>query len=517
MKRLILLCSILFSLQMFPQGGTWTTFSNTGITTALQSVSPLMNGIVWAGGDNGVVLRTINNGVTWTNVGGGILGTNTVYNVCAIDQNTCLVTTSLSSTSSDTWVFKTTNGGATWTQVFNQPSGFIDCIEMVPNSQTDGFMYGDPVGSRWSLWHTSDAGSTWDSTGLYLPQSGTEAGWNNAMTLSYNGGLWFGTNNTRIYYNNGTGWSIQPTTGTENVYSIWMTYNYLHVGYAGASALVKTTNNGLNWNLVSNLPGTENICGILGGGPFLWVARQGTSIYYTNNSGSTWATAYTIPSGVIYHLKEIKPPAMDVSTVAWAVTSTGLVLRGENLPVPVELTSFTAAAKGTMVNLNWSTATELNNHGFELLRKDAGSDYKVVTFIDGQGTTTEKHYYNYNERVASGKYYYKLRQIDFDGTMKEFTPIEVEVSGDFSYSLDQNYPNPFNPSTSIRFTIPQAGLTKLTIYNLLGQQVKSLVNEFKEAGSYSINFNATDLPSGAYFYKLESPEFSKTMKMLLSK
>ena len=187
-------------------------------------------------------------------------------------------------------------------------------------------------------------------------------------------------------------------------------------------------------------------------------------------------------------------------------------------PVPVELTSFTASVTGKNVLLQWTTATELNNLGFEVERKSENSGYETVGFVAGSGTTTEQRNYLFNDaKVLDGKYIYRLKQIDFNGQFNFSHEIEVEVDAPAVYALEQNYPNPFNPSTTINFSIAEASVVKIAIYNLLGQEVALPVNEFKEPGTHTITFDASELTSGAYFYTIETPHFKQTRKMLLAK
>jgi len=186
--------------------------------------------------------------------------------------------------------------------------------------------------------------------------------------------------------------------------------------------------------------------------------------------------------------------------------------------IPVELTSFTAASVNGDVTLNWITATEINNRGFEVERSQNNSDFRVIGFVNGYGTTTEEQHYTYlDKNVVQGKYYYRLKQLDFDGEFEYSNTVEVDVSTPLTYSLDQNYPNPFNPSTKIVYSIAEAGNVKLTVFNLLGQEITTLVNGFMEAGQYEYDFNAADLPSGSYIYKIEAAGFIQARKMLLTK
>jgi hypothetical protein len=186
--------------------------------------------------------------------------------------------------------------------------------------------------------------------------------------------------------------------------------------------------------------------------------------------------------------------------------------------IPVELTSFTANVTGNSVNLNWNTATELNNSGFEVERKSTNSNYVKVGFVAGFGTTTEPKTYSFTENdLAVGNYSYRLKQVDFNGAFEYSNEINADVVAPAKYSLDQNYPNPFNPSTLIKYSVAKDGFVTVSIFNLLGEKVATLVNGNVRAGSYEINFNASSLSSGVYFYSIEAGDFKAVRKMMLMK
>ena len=186
--------------------------------------------------------------------------------------------------------------------------------------------------------------------------------------------------------------------------------------------------------------------------------------------------------------------------------------------VPVELTSFAAIIADDNVQLNWITATEINNQGFEVERRTGDGEFEKVGFVPGHGTTTDIQAYSYvDSKVASGNYTYRLKQIDFNGTFEYSDAVEVEVTAPIEFTLEQNYPNPFNPSTVIKYSIPENGFVTLVVYNLLGEKVASLVNGVQEAGRYEISFDASNLASGIYVYSLKSGSFSSVKKMLLMK
>ncbi len=186
--------------------------------------------------------------------------------------------------------------------------------------------------------------------------------------------------------------------------------------------------------------------------------------------------------------------------------------------LPVELTSFTASASSSSVILRWKTATEINNRIFEIERKSDNSNFVTIGFVNGQGTTTQAHDYSFLDNdVKSGVYTYRLKQIDFDGRYSYSQEVKVEAISPVKFNLAQNYPNPFNPSTTISYALAQDGNVRLTIYNTLGQEITTLVNEFKQSGIYQISFDASSLSSGVYFYKLETTNFVQIKKMIVNK
>jgi hypothetical protein len=190
-----------------------------------------------------------------------------------------------------------------------------------------------------------------------------------------------------------------------------------------------------------------------------------------------------------------------------------------NPVVPVELVSFTVISSTNGFLLEWKTATEINNLGFDIERTAGqNSSWNKIAFVPGYGTTTEQKNYSFiDEEVSSGKYYYRLKQIDYDGTFEYSDIIETEKLLPLVFSLEQNYPNPFNPVTNIKFQIPVSEFVSLKIFDVLGNEVAVLVNEFKSAGIYRLSFNASELGSGVYFYKLISGSFIETKKMILMK
>ncbi len=245
--------------------------------------------------------------------------------------------------------------------------------------------------------------------------------------------------------------------------------------------------------------------------PFTVIDTVAVNVVSYNDLGRTPNTTYT------YRVQAYN--LMGVSPYSNIVTATTII--------PVELTSFAANVTDKAISVTWSTATELNNRGFELERKLEG-EWQKVTFINGKGTTTEITNYSYSDNFKydgfQGTLQYRLKQIDFDGTSTYSKAISVEV--DFTpkeYTLYQNYPNPFNPSTTIKFALPFDSNVRITIYNLLGEQVAVLFDQVKEVGYHNITWNASSLASGIYIYTIEAKSidglknFNSVKKMTLIK
>ena len=186
---------------------------------------------------------------------------------------------------------------------------------------------------------------------------------------------------------------------------------------------------------------------------------------------------------------------------------------GDNIALPIQLASFKAVAlAGGGVTLKWTTVGETNNYGFYVQRN--GVD---LTFIAGHGTTLDQHSYSFSDSPVPGQFKYGLKQVDLDGTATLSETILMDVATIAKFALNQNYPNPFNPSTQIAFSISKEGPTSLRMYDVLGSEVATLVNENRKAGEYTERFDGSRLASGVYMYVLRSSEGQLVGRMILSK
>jgi hypothetical protein len=309
-------------------------------------------------------------------------------------------------------------------------------------------MEGDPVGGRWSLWKTTNGGANWDSTGLYLPQAGTEAGWNNSLWLTGTK-IWFGSNNSRIYYssNNGANWIAQTTPSNTNVYGLWFETISAMTGFAAGDSLRKTTNGGSIWlsNPSTGAGNFNSFTGAAGVGNY-WYVRSSQNIY-SSFGGSSWSIQYTAPAGIFAYMASFR-------------------------------TGFTGGP------------------GFIYAVRNNGGISRCNFFVEG------------------------------------VTIISGEIPS--AFVLHQNYPNPFNSVTQFKFEAPKlpsssgaevrGGYVRLIIYNALGQETGSLVNEVLQPGTYKVEWEGNDKPSGIYFYRflVTDPNssnivFNQTRKMVMIK
>ena len=268
-----------------------------------------------------------------------------------------------------------------------------------------------------------------------------------------------------------------------------------------------------------------------------WQALGSSDFAYcdvSTDGGSTWMNVVTFDVTDVRNTHEYYDISSMVGTQSfllrftsvqpawdwwWAIDN--VMVTGWDI-IPVELSSFTANVSNGNVVLNWITATETNNKGFEVQRS-SGSDYQTIAFIQGNGTSTQQHSYTYSDQnVTDGSYSYRLRQVDFDGSSAYSQVVEVNVTAPKVYSLAQNYPNPFNPTTQINFSLATDSKVTLKVFDILGQEVATLLNGNLLAGPHFVNFDASKLTSGVYLYRMDATgadgsNFTAIKKMLLTK
>ncbi len=248
-------------------------------------------------------------------------------------------------------------------------------------------------------------------------------------------------------------------------------------------------------------------------------------IYHYNSTTTSWEELPTEAEVAVN-------AAYYVETTNYYAGFSNVTVGNLDTPLPVELTSFTAKVAENQVILNWQTATEVNNYGFQVQRQKAKgkSNWKLLGFVEGAGNSNSPNEYSFSDRdVTSGKYFYKLKQIDTDGSFTYSKTVEVNISKPVKFELFQNYPNPFgevvpagNSTTTIKYSVPLVGTAHelslhLVVYDVLGREVTTLINKAQAPGKYSVKFNANNLPSGIYFYTLRTGSFTLTRKMIFIK
>lgn len=457
-------------------GGTsWTVvpFSTTS-TATLWSIDMVTDQIGYISGTNSAVYKTTNGGATWDSVITTTLPAGCTFRkVDFVNATTGWVFASAPNTLTN-FIYKTTDGGATWVA---QSNG----LSAVSNGQMYGAhmispTYGYAVSYQPIPYKTTDGGTTW------VPQS---------LVDGFGGFL----------------------------YDIKMIDTA--VGYACGSSgrLYKTTNGGALWDTISVPTRTYSFQALEVPRPGVLVLVGGTGVtMLSTNNGSTWTVENTQASSVTINGAAVATGQGGNSYNLFAVGTASSMFKYTNFIVPVELTSFGASVSGGKVTLLWKTATELNNSGFDIERKAENGQWQKIGFVTGAGTTTSGREYAYADANAgTGKFTYRLRQVDFNGAFSFSNEVEVDLSSPFVYGLDQNYPNPFNPATSINYRLAEKTQVTLKIYDMIGNEVKTLVNTVQDAGTYNVKFDASGLASGVYVYKINAGKYTQSLKMMFVK
>lgn len=278
----------------------------------------------------------------------------------------------------------------------------------------------------------------------------------------------------------------------------------------GASTLVQITSNTKYCRIIPDFSGSYTISSSSSTDPvgYLYNSVGGFLTMNDDYSSLDFRIDFTLTSGSTYYI--------GIYNLDGYTTNITLNISGGGL-LPVELTSFTADIVKSKVQLKWQTATEVNNYGFEIER-NINNIWEKIGFVEGNGNSnSEKNYSFQDSPTTEGVYSYRLKQIDFDGKFEYSSVVEVDFKTVNDFALEQNYPNPFNPTTSISYSLPQNEFVTLKVYDVIGNEVATLVNTLQESGKHVVNFNASNLSSGIYFYKLTAGSFSQINKMLLVK
>jgi photosystem II stability/assembly factor-like uncharacterized protein len=500
---LVFVLAITISAQWYQQ--------NSGTTNQLWNVQFVNNQVGWTNSHQDLY-KTTNGGQNWQHQ-------YTHYPIFQISFNNEHVGW-ISTWTTGPSILKTVDGGENWIQVYSYPYAyeFIRDIEFI--NQDTGWFVGEetisfdrdgiaefPVLFR----ETTDGGITWADKDFPPNYPG---GLKKIEAIDYLNLFVAGNDTLFKTTNGGNTWQKLPLPSIFEPSELQ--FINMNLGWvSGYSTLYKTTNGGISWS--QQVQPMDN---------FYFLTSQigwytiGSQIYSSTNGGSSWTLQNSNTNNLLYDIFFLD------NNHGWAVGANGTILHTNNGGIPVELISFTAEFFKSKIELIWSTATETNNSGFEILRSTKENNWNKIGFVPGHGTTTETQHYSFTDNdVSPGKYQYKLKQIDYDGTFEYSQIVEVEIPFVNEFSLSQNYPNPFNPVTKIKYSIPYVEtrhasslqIVTLKIYDLLGREVATLVNEEKPAGEYEVEFDAGILPSGIYFYQLKAGQYSETKKMILLK
>ncbi len=510
----------------------------------LRSIHFEDNNTGWIAGENGLILKTTDGGSSWFNL--TAITTWEIYDIFFPANDVgyiCGVSGEF---------YKTTDSGESWNFI---ETGLDHSLISIHFPDIANGWVGAGYGT---ILHTSDGGNTWEIQNTNLGEgivslhfADENSGWaisgHSAVINSTNGGItwenktpdgatnlnalfpinsskcWVVGDDGKIYHtrNGGIEWTEQVSNTIKNLYSIHFLDSLRGCVGGGNSTILRTNNGGDNWELaeVSHNWAYPVYSIFLTGEDFGW-ALSTDGVFYSNDSWKNWTyqLIHDYPSFKSIHFSDLNH--------GWVAGPLGYVFKTENggIIVPVELTFFGSSVNGNLVTLEWDTATELNNFGFEVERtnvsekKNEIAAWKKLGFISGAGTTTLPQSYSFvDKNVAAGKYLYRLKQIDNDGRYEYSDNIEAIVTTPAEFSLGQNYPNPFNPATHINYSITEPGKVTLKVFDSVGREVKTLLENFQEAGRYEIVFDAQGLANGIYIYSLNSGDKKLTKKMLLLK
>jgi hypothetical protein len=447
-------------------------------------------------------------------------------------------------------IFKSTDGGETWTNVFSTGASnylYISCDSsnnIYVANVSNGLIYSTDGGQNFTtipastfgganvnsvacgknghifvgvtnggVWRSTDFGATFTQSSLNnitiveikVDKFNSDIIYAGGSSSSLNG----------FFISNDDGITFGASTNSLNIWEILQTAgNDLYIATTSSPyPFDKSTDGGLTWTTMSNLAAAKR-------GATLDLIED---IYISGNGGvfkSTDGGTTFINHNFTFSSNKILTYDYKIMVCAIGSTNGGVWIYTDSLLIPVELTNFTAVADNGNVLLKWTTATELNNSGFEIERSINDEGFEKIAFVAGFGTTTEPKTYSYIDESVYGLIKYRLKQNDFDGSFEYSNVVEVNSELPLTFKLLQNYPNPFNPSTKLSWQSPVSSWQTLKVYDILGNNIATLVDEYKPAGRYEVEFNASSLSgyaSGVYFYRLETSGFMGMKKMILLK
>jgi hypothetical protein len=463
-------------------------------------------------GSGSTIYKSTNMGESFSVTGTNIPGSSEIK--CILLDDSTPGTFLVAIESSPDKIMKTTNDGLSWTVSLNNATFSYYGIPMTQDPSHPDTIY---TMNGVNFLRSPDFGNTWvtlsTTTGSNSAPCDIEVFPDTSIIL-------IGDNGTGIFRSTDYGltWQQKYSTSGE-IPTIAVDFTNPGVAWAtkwgGGNGLLKSTDYGTTWTLQTGF--TQSMWGVHvqptdGNVVIAGCYSCGTS-WRSKNGGQTWTQIPIASTNYQFAIID--------SMNQFAAQGNGFYKLDSQFFIPVELASFSAQLIGKDVILNWTTATELNNQGFEVERSFDNENFTKIGFVPGFGTTTEMKSYSFKTSdVSAGVQYYRLKQIDFDGTATIYNSVEVTGTVPNTFVLNQNHPNPFNPSTTISFSLPVAANVNIKLFNMLGQEVAQISEGEFQAGNHNVEFNARDLSSGAYIYTLEASgvngaNFKSTKKMLL--
>ncbi len=450
-------------------GNTWRTADIPDISKDLRGVHMINATKAFAVGSGGNIYRTTDAGQTWDSV----LNTS-IYALSRVkfyDDNLGFAT------GNNGYIWKTTDGGATWTN--KSVAGVTSTFGSIEFINASTIILGGP---RTLVLKSTDAGETFQQIVTAFP----------------------------------TTQGLAQITMADSLFG----YAVGSTGVSGIGYVWSTSDGGLTWAATGYPPAFstfQNYAVVTRGRNEIYVAGANGTLYRSTDAGTNWTGYATGLSSNIFSMWLAHPDTIYATSGASGAAASVFKIPLPTV-IPVELASFSAEVNGKNVFLSWKTATETNNSGFNIERKTTDGSWTEAGYVRGKGTTTGGNSYSFVDEVTTGRYSYRLKQVDFDGTY-EYHELknEVEVGSPATFTLMQNYPNPFNPSTSISFVLPADEVVTLKVYNTIGEEVATILNQKMTAGYHKVEFNASGIPSGVYIYRITAGSNTAVRKMSLLK
>lgn len=464
-------------------------------------------------GTGATIYKSTDMGETFFVTGTPVPGSSEIKSIHLDDANPGTFVVAIESSPNDK-IYKTTNDGLTWTLTLNEGQLSYFGIPVTHDPSNPNHLY-TMVNTNFKK--STDFGSTWTTIASNFGPISAPC---DIEVFADTSIILIGDNGTGIFRSTDYGFNWSQTYFTSGeIPTIAVDYTRPGIAWAtkwgGGNGLLKSTDYGATWTLQSGF--TQSMWGVHvqpdDGNVVITGCYSCGNSWRSKTGGLTWTQIPISSTNYQYAIID--------SMNQFAAQGNGFYKLASDFFIPVELASFSAELVDQDVVLNWTTASELNNQGFEIEHSTDNEYFSKIGFVPGFGTTTEMKSYSFRiSDIQSGVQYYRLKQIDFDGTETIYNSVEITGPVPNTFVLNQNHPNPFNPATIISFSLPVESDVNIKLFNLLGQEVTQITNTNFNSGNHKIEFNAEGLSSGTYIYSLEAKgvngaSFKSTKKMLL--